>query len=114
MSGILISFLLIQRVIFRYASKAKFISQLYRDRPLNARDAATYWVEYVIRHRGAPHLRYPGADLNFWQSNSVDVVLFLVAVAYIAIKIFVKIVKLLTSKACKSGKKTIKSKTKAN
>lgn len=94
----------------RYANTAKRQSELYRDRPMNARDTATFWVEYVIRHRGAPHLRYPGADLNFWQSKSVDVVLFLLAALYIIYKIFAIILKFLVSKICKTEKK-LKRKT---
>lgn len=69
---------------------------------MNARDTATYWVEYVIRHHGAKHLRYSGADLNFWQFNSVDVVLFLLAIIYLAIKITCLMFKFLFSKICKS------------
>jgi glucuronosyltransferase len=77
---------------------------------MKARDTAVYWVEYVIRHRGAAHLRYPGADLNFWQHNSIDVVLFLLTVAYIAFKIFIFIVKFLISKVCKTEKPETKKK----
>ena len=95
---------------FRYGEKAKSISQLYRDRPTNARETATFWVEYVIRHRGAPHLRYPGADQNFFQSKSIDVVLFLVAVLFIFVKVLVALFKFLASKLCKSNKKSKKVK----
>lgn len=73
---------------------------------MNARDTASYWVEYVIKHRGAPHLRFPGADLNFIQVNSVDVVLFLLAAIYIVFKIFIALVKFLFSKLFSSGKST--------
>lgn len=72
------------------------MSTLARDRPLNAQNTAIFWVEYVIRHHGAPHLHYPGADLNFFQFNSIDVVLFLIAIVYV----FIKVIKLVLRKIC--------------
>lgn len=69
---------------------------------MSARDTAVYWVEYVLRHRGAPHLHYPGADMNFLQYNSIDVVLLLFA----GIFVIFKVLKCLVKKVCygKSGK----------
>lgn len=81
---------------------------------MNARETASYWVEYVIRHRGAPHLRYPGADLNFWQYNSIDVVVFLITVLYVAFKFLAVFFKFLVSKCWKSSKKSEKKKPKTN
>jgi glucuronosyltransferase len=65
----------------------KEISTLYRDRPLNARETAVYWVEYIIRHHGAPHIQYQAIHLNFLQRNSLDVVGFLLVALYISIKL---------------------------
>lgn len=78
---------------------------------MNARDTASYWVEYVIKHRGAPHLRFPGADLNFLFINSIDVVLFLFTAIYVVFKLFTAFVKFLFSKLFSSKKST---KTKKN
>lgn len=77
---------------------------------MNARDTAVYWVEYVIRHQGASHMRYPGADLNFWQYNSIDVIVFLLAVAYVTFKLIIAFMKFLLSKIFKNDKK-VKRKT---
>ena len=63
------------------------MSVLARDRPLNAQDTAVFWVEYVLRHHGAPHMHYPGADLNFLQYNSIDVIAFLLVVFYASIEL---------------------------
>lgn len=78
---------------YRYAKTVKKLSDLARDRPLNAQDTAIYWVEYVLRHHGAPHMHYPGADLNFFQYNSLDVILFLVTVLYVVAKLFKFVIK---------------------
>lgn len=48
-------------------------SQLYRDRPLNASQTTAYWLEYVIRHKGAEHLYSPARELNFFQLYLLDV-----------------------------------------
>lgn len=76
----------------KYTDKVKYLSDLYQDRPMSAKETAIYWVEYVIKHKGAPHLRYFGADLNFLQYNSLDVIAFItliiVAVITISIKFF--------------------------
>ncbi|XP_058459804.1 UDP-glucosyltransferase 2-like [Malaya genurostris] len=71
-----------------YRQKAKEISTLYRDRPQTAMETACYWVEYVIRHKGAPHMHYQGADLNFFQLYMLDVIAVILCAFYSAIKIF--------------------------
>lgn len=62
---------------------------------MNAIETAVYWVEYILRHRGAPHIHYPGADLNFIQYNSLDVIGFLIFMLWFSVRvvkfIFVKI-----------------------
>lgn len=63
------------------------MSELTRDRPMNPQETAVYWVEYVLRHHGAPHMHYAGADLNFIQYNSLDVIGFLLLVLWIIVKI---------------------------
>nr|CAD7394427.1 unnamed protein product [Timema cristinae] len=62
----------------RYAANAKKTSFQFRDRPQTALETAVYWVEYVIRHRGAPHLRSAGADLPTYQYLLLDVISVLV------------------------------------
>ncbi|KAJ6641205.1 UDP-glycosyltransferase UGT5 [Pseudolycoriella hygida] len=76
------------------------VSSLYRDRPMSAIDSAIFWIEYVIRHKGAKHLQYPGVDLNFIQQNSLDVLIFLLAGFYVAYKILVFTLKKLISLCC--------------
>ncbi|GJQ66555.1 hypothetical protein Trydic_g4539, partial [Trypoxylus dichotomus] len=47
----------------RYQSNVKQASELFKDRPASPMDTAIYWIEYVLRHKGAPHLRTVGASL---------------------------------------------------
>ncbi|XP_069675718.1 UDP-glucosyltransferase 2-like [Periplaneta americana] len=62
-----------------YRTNAKRLSQLFRDRPQSALDTAIYWTEYVIRHRGAPHLRSAALDLTWYQYLLLDVILAIIA-----------------------------------
>lgn len=65
-----------------------------KDRPIKPLDNAVYWVEYVIRHQGAPHLRYPGMDLTWYQRHLLDVVAFVIGTSFLilsSIYIFLKL-----------------------
>lgn len=61
-----------------YTQRATELSERYRDRPLGALELAKFWVNYVIRHKGAKFLRSPAIKLNFFQYYSWDVYGFLV------------------------------------
>ncbi|XP_055537534.1 UDP-glucosyltransferase 2-like [Wyeomyia smithii] len=70
-----------------YRQKAKQISALYRDRPQTAMETACFWVEYIIRHRGATHMHYQGADLSFIQMHMLDVIVVVVLVLFVILRI---------------------------
>jgi glucuronosyltransferase len=44
-------------------------------------EQAVYWTEYVIRHKGAPHLRSAVLDLAWYQYFLLDVIAVLALVA---------------------------------
>ncbi|KAJ6633878.1 UDP-glucosyltransferase 2 [Pseudolycoriella hygida] len=96
----------------RYSEIAKKLSALTRDRPMNAKDTAVYWVEYVLRHRGAPHIHYAGADLNFLQYNSYDIIGLLLLILWISGKtIKFVVVRLCCRKKILRGKGNNRKKT---
>ncbi|XP_049816217.1 UDP-glycosyltransferase UGT5-like [Schistocerca nitens] len=72
----------------RYREQAKHLSLLFRDRPRPPLEEAVYWVEYVLRHQGAPHLRSAALDLTWYELLLLDVATFLVAVALTLCLIF--------------------------
>lgn len=45
---------------------------------MSALDKAVYWVEYVIRHKGAYHLRSAAVDLKWYQYYLLDVIAFVI------------------------------------
>jgi len=60
-------------------------------------DKAVYWIEYVIRHNGAHHLKTAGNQLNWIQFLSIDVML----VILITIFLFFNITFYVMKKMCK-------------
>lgn len=66
-------------IVYRYSRQAKVTSTRFKDRPLPPLDLAKYWVEYIARHKGAPHLRSAGQELPFIMYHNVDAFVFIVA-----------------------------------
>ncbi|XP_058833854.1 UDP-glycosyltransferase UGT5-like [Topomyia yanbarensis] len=56
-----------------YSETARAISRRYHDKPATAKETALYWIEYVIRHQGAQHLRSPAVDLSVVEYHLFDV-----------------------------------------
>lgn len=91
----------------KYSENVKRRSRLFHDRPMKPLDTAVYWVEYIIRNGGAPHLRVAGADLPWYKYHSLDVISFLLAVASLFTYLFyVSVRKLLSWCGICSNKKT--------
>ncbi|XP_014373664.1 UDP-glucuronosyltransferase 1-1-like isoform X3 [Alligator sinensis] len=67
----------------RYKENIMRLSALHLDRPVHPLDLAVHWVEFVMRHKGAPHLRPAAHDLNWIQYHSLDVIAFLLAVVLV-------------------------------
>jgi glucuronosyltransferase len=76
----------------------KKLSAVIRNQPQSALDRAIYWTEYVIKHKGAPHLRSAAADLPWYQYLLLDVLfvlttggLLLVSTVYLTLRTLYKI-----------------------
>lgn len=70
------------------------LSRLFKDRPQHPMDTAIYWLEYVIKYKGAEHLRSAAQDLAWYQYLLLDVVSFIIMMCfgvYILMKIILKI-----------------------
>jgi glucuronosyltransferase len=75
----------------KYKQNSEQASKEFKDRPLSPLDTAVFWVEYVIRHNGAPQLRIVGADLPWYQYYLVDVaiILFISFFAFLTVLVFI-------------------------
>lgn len=91
----------------RYKQSAMKISKIFHDRPLKPLDNAVYWIEYVLRHNGAHHLKTAGNNLNWFQFLSVDVLLFLILVLFAFFTISCYVTKILYNYCCTKRKALI-------
>lgn len=71
--------------ILRYKKNAVDLSVRYKDRPMSPLDTAVYWTEYVIRHKGAHHLKTAAVHMPWYQYLLLDVIAFL---AFVIISAF--------------------------
>ncbi|XP_061392913.1 UDP-glucosyltransferase 2-like, partial [Musca vetustissima] len=72
-----------------YTRNVQRRSKQFRDTPLTPLETAIYWVEYVLRHEGAVHMRNAGVDLNFIQYHNIDVYLILLTGFFAALKLLI-------------------------
>ena len=99
----------------KYKENIQRLSDLHLDRPIHPLDLAVHWVEFVMRHKGAPHLRPAAHDLNWIQYHSLDVFAFLLAVVLLSLFISVKCCMFCCRRCCfKKGRKSKSGKLKTH
>ncbi|XP_023600094.1 UDP-glucuronosyltransferase 2A1 isoform X1 [Myotis lucifugus] len=62
-----------------YKENAMRLSSIHHDQPVKPLDRAVFWIEFVMRHKGAKHLRPASHNLTWVQYHSLDVIGFLLA-----------------------------------
>ncbi|KPP57018.1 UDP-glucuronosyltransferase 2A2-like, partial [Scleropages formosus] len=62
-----------------YRIKMQHLSRLHRDQPMKPLDRAMFWIEFVMRHKGAAHLRTESYKMPWYVYHSVDVIAVLFA-----------------------------------
>ncbi|CAI6351304.1 unnamed protein product [Macrosiphum euphorbiae] len=76
----------------KYAKNAKIASNRFKDRPMTPQQSVVYWTEYVIRHKGAPHLKSHALNLTWYQYFLLDIMavafIFVFLVTFVLFKIF--------------------------
>ncbi|KAJ4429923.1 hypothetical protein ANN_22127 [Periplaneta americana] len=76
-----------------YKENMKKLSDRLNDQPDKPLDRAIWWVEYVIRHKGAHHFRSAAVDLTWYQYLLLDVVVFIVVVFIITISVIYRTIR---------------------
>ncbi|KAL1491836.1 hypothetical protein ABEB36_012371 [Hypothenemus hampei] len=94
----------------QYRNNVKSKQKVYHDRPEKPMKTAVYWIEYAIRHKGAPHLRVAGAKLPWYKYYMVDVL----AVILLALLVVYKTGKCVVQKLFGKIKQTVSSEKKKN
>ncbi|KAF0724971.1 UDP-glucuronosyltransferase 2A3-like [Aphis craccivora] len=85
------------------------------DNPTPIIDNAVFWIEFVVRHKGAPHLRTTANQLYWFQYYMLDVigaaVVALAVISYINIKLWSSLLKrIFGGKTKPSASKVLKRK----
>uniref|UniRef100_A0A182YRJ6 UDP-glycosyltransferases domain-containing protein n=1 Tax=Anopheles stephensi TaxID=30069 RepID=A0A182YRJ6_ANOST len=78
---------MLQRAEFQQA--ANRLSAIFRDNPTDPLEEATFWIEYVVRHRGASHLKSAAVHMPWYQYLLLDILsltLLVVAIVVWAVK----------------------------
>ncbi|KAK7873059.1 hypothetical protein R5R35_000343 [Gryllus longicercus] len=57
----------------KYAERMRRFSGVYREHKARSLETALWWVEYVLRHEGAPHLRAASLRLAWYELLLLDV-----------------------------------------
>ncbi|XP_060895002.1 UDP-glucuronosyltransferase 2C1-like [Labrus mixtus] len=78
-----------------YSEKMKTMSNLHRDQPLKPLDRAMFWIEFVMRHNGARHLRTESYKMSKIQYYSIDVMGFLIGVLLLVLTLIISALKFL-------------------
>ncbi|XP_070132936.1 UDP-glycosyltransferase UGT5-like [Drosophila bipectinata] len=93
-----------------FTNNVKAFSDLYRDRPLTAQETVIYWTEYVLRHRGAPHLQSPVVHMSFIAYHNIDIYIILILILSIVVVLTKFVFKLCIRKISNAKKPKIKRK----
>lgn len=78
---------------FRYKENVQKLAALHNDRPVDPLDLSVYWTEYVMKHKGAKHLKAAVRDLNWFQYFCLDVITLLAATVLLSVTLTVKCLK---------------------
>ncbi|KAM4578322.1 UDP-glucuronosyltransferase 2B31-like [Fundulus diaphanus] len=81
-----------------YREKMKELSSLHRDQPMKPLDRAMFWIEFVMRHKGAAHLRTESYKMSTIQYHSIDVLGILLAIVLLLFTVFISAGKFLWKK----------------
>ncbi|XP_021485037.1 UDP-glucuronosyltransferase 2A3-like [Meriones unguiculatus] len=97
-----------------YKENAMRLSRIHHDQPVKPLDRAVFWIEYVMRHKGAKHLRVAAHDLSWVQYHSLDVIGFLLACVVTLTFIITKCCLFTYQKCCVTEKKKKVNRKKEN
>lgn len=87
-----------------YRNNMKRLSVLHRDKPMHPLDTAVYWIEFVIRNKGASHLRTDSYKMPWYAYHSVDVICFLTAVLLTLTATVIGTIRFLCLRLCRGRK----------
>ncbi|KAG5848814.1 hypothetical protein ANANG_G00103420 [Anguilla anguilla] len=90
----------LQEVLYEpsYRMNMQRLSMLHRDQPMKPLDRALFWIEFVMRHKGAAHLRTESYRMPWYVYHSVDVIGVLLAAMLFILLIIMFVIRYLCCK----------------
>lgn len=83
-----------------YSKNMRRLSGLLRDTPAQPLDNAMFWIEFVMRHRGAAHLRTESYKMPWYVYYSLDVIAFLLLVVSGTVFLIFAVIRHVCCRAC--------------
>ncbi|XP_049455002.1 UDP-glucuronosyltransferase 2C1-like isoform X1 [Epinephelus fuscoguttatus] len=84
-----------------YTVNMQRLSRLHRDQPITPLENALFWIEFVIRHKGAAHLKAASYRMPWYSYHSVDVFLFLAGAVLLVLFTTVIFIRCVYTTMCK-------------
>nr|XP_018907126.1 PREDICTED: UDP-glucuronosyltransferase 2A1-like [Bemisia tabaci] len=69
-----------------FRNRAKELSDIIKDRPESPMERAIFWIEYVVRHKGAHHLKPASVYLNWYEDMLLDVIAVLLLATFVILR----------------------------
>jgi len=87
-----------------YKKNMMQMSRLHRDQPEKPLDRAVFWSEFVMRHKGASHLRTESYKMPWYSYHCLDVMLFILSGVVFLLLVFYTCCKVLLRLVTGKGK----------
>ncbi|KAF4113831.1 hypothetical protein G5714_006376 [Onychostoma macrolepis] len=91
-----------------YKENTVRLSRIHHDRPIKPLDEAVFWIEFVMRNKGAKHLRVEAHNLIWYQYHCLDVFAFLITILTVVLYAFYKMCKFFIMRCCFRSKRKSK------
>ncbi len=87
-----------------YRNSMQHLSALHRDTQMHPLDLAIFWIEFVMRHKGASHLRTESFKMPWYEYHSVDVICVLTAVLLLLTAFVIGSIRFICFRLCRRRK----------
>jgi UDP:flavonoid glycosyltransferase YjiC (YdhE family) len=77
----------------KYRDNIQLRSSLMRDQPIKPLDKAIFWVEHVLKYKGAAHLKNSSNKLYLYQYLLLDVIVFIFTIIFLIVMLLYILVK---------------------
>ncbi|XP_053969154.1 UDP-glucosyltransferase 2-like [Anastrepha ludens] len=93
----------------KYTRRVEELSRLYHDQPMKPLQTAIYWTEYVLRYKGAPHMRVAAQELSLIEYHNLDTIVVLFGGPLLVLLLVVYMIKKIVTKKFTKNYEKVKS-----